>query len=94
MVEIEKTTWEALPKTADGVVVVPGMRVWGPIDGNNWEIDGVVLSKDENCVSVSKGFHCELRDVNKKWSQQIEIERCYSTREASRVANSVPGTLA
>lgn len=87
MVEIDEATWEALPKTADGVIVVPGMRVWGPIDGNSWEIDAVVMSESETWVSVSRGF------VNKRWSQQIEVEKCYSTLEASRIASSVPGTL-
>lgn len=73
---------ERLPKTADGVVVVPGMTVYevrASRPGEPYEMrDFRTTTPDEQGYST---FHWETG-----YSAIGRLDRCYSTREAAEAA--------
>jgi len=81
-----ETIVDRLPKTADGVPVVPGMEVWVPC-----ETAGYWGQKPGKAVKFmvdwirSQGTPIHLQFVQGQ-PYQILAERCYSTREVAEAA--------
>lgn len=69
----------ALPKTADGVTIVPGMEVWANIgDIEPWHC-GVVS------IHVSEEYDLTVRDGDGE-EDEANTDDCYSSREAAKKA--------
>lgn len=67
---------EKLPKTADGVPVVPGMKVWGVIDGEVPMFTVEIVRVDEIVGHSERG----------SWGFNQSTFQCYSTRSAAEAA--------
>jgi hypothetical protein len=89
---------ERLPKTADGVPVTPGMRVWhcarhrfGPKGGGeNYKHEGLdVRMPKPYCL----GEHCWYDGCQSDdgGGRHCEWSECYSTREALEAAEAAKG---
>lgn len=81
---------DRLPKTADGVHVVPGDRVWHPQMAGNWAFGLTVMANDEAGAEPDMWCACVCTTIgpdNFVASVQDEpVANCYSTPEAAKAA--------
>lgn len=70
----EKAITDKLPKTADGVPITPGMKLWGSLGWN-----------DEPATATLRGCFRQGYSVSTpEWGMNVQPEKdCYSTREAA-----------
>jgi hypothetical protein len=78
-----------LPKTADGVRVLPGDRVWHP--QHVGKIGGlVIVGEDGTMPPEDDGWfsnaNLQITDSFVSRSIEVQIDECYSTREAAEAA--------
>lgn len=74
---------EKLPKTADGVPITPGMKVWGtsPFGGVR-----------DPATAQLRGFFDEYPIFACEWGHNVAGRECYSTREAALAASKKEAT--
>ena len=73
---------ERLPKTADGVPIVPGMKVYVSVPPFHEEVADVVPMKS---LSANKVVKTTLRSG---WLEEHKAGDCYSTPEAAKAAQA------
>jgi len=75
---------DKLPRTADGVAIVPGMVVY------KWfECPPGIQAIDVVDVCDTEDITCEINKGEfKGWTDVVESQDCYSTREAAEAAQT------
>lgn len=71
---------DKLPKTADGVPVVPGMKVWWSHSNGNIDDAEVCELRDGGCGVII------WDEATGRLAHHLEYVACYSTREAAETA--------
>jgi hypothetical protein len=79
---------ERLPKTADGVPVVPGMNLWTATyraDNGPWACGVLAINHESH-----NAYELVVRDADGN-EDEVEAGWCYSTREAAEQAAKAAG---
>jgi hypothetical protein len=75
-----QTIVDKLPKTADGVPVVPGMILW----------PGIFIPDEQGARIGWYATDLATGDRIHQGEDTLRIGKCYSTREAAETANRIP----
>lgn len=86
---------EKLPKTADGVPVVPGMKVYVPEDDGYLDNDGYLVTGVMNFVACGakdgeQSYATPLHDCTEDCDDWNLTSKCYSTRYLAQLAALSP----